>query len=303
MKPLLGTFFALLLTTTLVQAEPQYTVIMGQSCFLCHTNPTGRFMRSNYGSQFFTPQYLSATHVSDSTLKRYNPQITPFLSVGADLRTIWHTENSQFTNEHPGLSGKLSTNTGSMAQMEGFIYFNLQASEKISITGMQATDEAGGHFEIYGLANVLPLHGYAKAGQFQENFGWGFTDHTAFVRTGMFGGYDGTVMSLPHPMTYGTGGEIGIRPAMFDITGSFTNDASIIPWPRDMQKRWFARIQGQHDIDPLGLSVTAGASWFDAPHTDSSSLSFGGHRNSGWGGFGGIGWQGLKNVLCCKNGL
>jgi hypothetical protein len=122
----------------------------------------------------------------------------------------------------------------------------------------------------------------------------------------LFGGYDGTAAGIPHPVTYGTGAEIGFRPAFLEATASYTNDASIVPNPRDSQKRWFARIQAQRGLNSLGLQFTAGASWMLAPYKPvDPEYSFYSKldRSETWGGFGGIGWQGLSDVAGCTSGF
>ncbi len=58
MKRALLIVLLVLLAAIPALAGPQYSAMMGQSCFLCHVNPTGNGMRELYGSQFFAPTYL-----------------------------------------------------------------------------------------------------------------------------------------------------------------------------------------------------------------------------------------------------
>lgn len=258
MKHLVKAVMMTLLLAGAASAEPHYSVLFGQSCFLCHTNPTGRGMRSLYGSQFFSPTYLPIKPVAAELLERIKPQLSDAVTIGADLRTIWLSENTQSDSAAAGLSAPLSTNTGTIAQMQGNIYLALAPSDQFLIYYSQGIAQASGHFEAFGLANVLPLNGFVKAGQFQENFGWIFADHTSFVRTGMFMNYMGMSGDTPHPPEYGVGAEVGIRPKYVDLTASFTNAQTQIPMTRDTQKRWFARGQVQQGIQSWGLQVAAG---------------------------------------------
>jgi hypothetical protein len=191
-----------------------------------------------------------------------------------------------------------------MTQMEGYLYLALQPTEEVLLYYAQGISAS--RFEVYGQANVLPWHGFIKAGQFQENYGWAFADHTSFVRTGLFSDYDGTVTAVPDAPRYGVGGEMGFHPKFFDVTASFTNSSGAIPGARDTQKRWFARASAQHGIESLGLQFTIGGSWFLAPRKYADpeySFPREQQRYEGWGGFGGIGWQGLQDRFGCHGGF
>ncbi len=263
-------------------------------------------MRSLYGSQFFSPTYLPIKPVKAELLERIKPQLSDAVTIGADLRTIWASENTQSDTTAAGLSAPLSTNTGTIAQMQGTFYLSLQPADRFLLYYSQGIAQYSGRFEAYGLASVLPFSGFVKAGQFQENFGWVFADHTAYVRTGLFMNYMGMEGDQPRPPDYGVGAEIGVRPKYFDITASFTNAQTQIPFARDNQKRWFARAQVQQGIQDWGLQLAAGGSWFNAPakaHDPEYSFPFAANGYSGWGGFGGIGWDGLENYYKDRQGF
>jgi hypothetical protein len=305
---------AVTLLTGTALAEPQYSVLFGQSCFLCHTNATGRGMRSGYGSQFFGPQYLATFKVSDSLLAKVSPQLSKTVSVGADLRMDYQTENTQKKDAHNGLSAPFSSNTGDFAQMEGFLYINFQPIDKLGIYYTQSVTENTGRFEMYGMANILPFNGYVKGGLFQENYGWVLADHSAFVRTGLqpvgtfpTPNYDGSYAGMCNPPFYGAGFEVGFHPKGVDVSASYTNSEDICPMPRDNQHRWFARAQLQQGIGKLGLNFTGGFSWMLAPYknvdSEIPSLSPEQKRINAYGPFAGIGWNGLTNTMGCKDGF
>ncbi|HEY3296596.1 MAG TPA: hypothetical protein VGL38_14290 [bacterium] len=309
MRKLILIVVTALVLTSVASAEPYYSVLFGQSCFLCHQNPTGRGLRSTYGSQFFATRYLPKWVPADSVLAKVSPQVSSSVLVGLDFRQIWMAEDAPAAGQRAGFSEPFSSNTGSDNMMNATLYLAFQPTEKIALRYTQ--DIVGTYFgvhrfEAYGMAHLLPFHGYVKAGQFQENYGWGFADHTAFVRTGLWEGYNGVVSSgggtpvPPIPPRYGVGGEIGFSPSHINVTASYTEtaDPPLEPGPQDSQKRWTGRIMAQEGIQKLGLEFTGGVSGWYAP-------AFGGDstRQKWWGGFGGIGWQGLPDKFGCTRGF
>jgi len=256
-------------------------------------------MRSTYGSQYFTPRYLPKWVPNDSVMAKITPQLNPYILVGVDIRQIWMAEDAPNPHQRSGFSEPFSSNTGTDAMMNGDLYLAFEPTDKVALRYTQDLRDML-RWEAYGIAYFLPFHGYVKAGQFQENYGWAFSDHSAFVRSGLWGStYFGNPTDQPTPPYYGVGSEIGFSPNHLSISASFTDDANAsIPGPADMQKRWVGRIQGQEGIQKLGLEFTGGVNGWYAP-------SFGGDstRQKWWGGFGGIGWQGIANACGCNKGF
>lgn len=297
--------FALLAATSAF-AEPHFTVLFGQSCFLCHANPTGRAMRSLYGSQFFAPTYLPPKPVEFELLEKLKPQLSESVTIGADLRTIWVSQDIGADTAGQGAAGlenPMSTNRGTFAQMEGYLYFSLEPAENFMIMYSHGVADANGRFEAYGMARRLPLHGFIKAGQFQENYGFAFADHTAFVRTGLLQNWNGSYFASPTPPHYGVGAEAGISTHRIGITGSFTNAQTSIPIPFDVQKRWMLRGMVQRGINDWGLQGTLGGSYLHAPYKSVDNVRPASARYQAWGGFGGIGWQGLQGIFSSDSAL
>ncbi len=292
--------------TTTAFARPQYSAIFGQSCFLCHANPTGNGMRELYGSQFFGPQYLPVRPVNYETLNKIKPQLSESVTIGADLRTIWLATSTLNDTTEAGLSAPFSTNTGTTSQMEGNLYLQIRPTEQMMIYLSRGVADVSGRMEAYGLANLKGYKAWIKGGQFQENYGYRFADHTAFTRTGLWSGYDGGAFSSPTPPHYGVGIEAGTRIATFDISASYTSAQSNIPTDRDQQKRWMARAFGQRRV-PFAQKwvVSGGASWFHAPGKPADpETGFPGQANKtvAWGGFGGIAFEGIHNRMGSGNG-
>lgn len=314
-KPVL---FVLLLCAALVSttfARPQYSTLFGQSCFLCHASPTGNGMRELYGSQFFGPQYLPVKPISFATIEKIKPKLSESVTIGADLRTIWLATNvvqpdtlQDGTVYYPeaGLSDQFSTNTGTNAQMEGNLYIQFRPTEQFMLYLSRGVADASGRMEAYGMANLKGFKAWVKGGQFQENYGFRFADHTSYVRTGLLSGYDGGPISSPTPPGYGVGMEVGTRMLSFDLSGSFTSAQSNTPMDRDQQKRWIMRAYGQHRI-PFAQKwvVSAGGSWFHAPGKAADpEIGFPGEatRAVSWGGFGGIAFEGIHDKMGSGHG-
>lgn len=279
-------------------AEPQYSAIFGQGCHLCHVSNSGRTLRTLYGSQFFAPQYLPVKPLAFDKLEKIKPQISESVLIGCDLRTIFMTNND---SPEQGLVAPWNTNTGQISQMEGYLYLQFQPSDKFYAFMSRGVADGGGRNELYGTVQGLPLQSYIKVGQFQENFGWAFTDHTSYVRTGIWQAYTGEKRSTPLPPHYGVGTEIGLRPWWLDISASYTGGQSYYPTGLDSQKRWFARGQIQKGISKAKLQFIGGGSYMHAPEIKDLFNPQG--RMVAWGGFGSIGWQGLEEKLGCHGGF
>lgn len=298
LKSRLLVFLVLALISGSAQAEPHYTAIFGQGCHLCHVSTSGRSLRTLYGSQFFAPQFLPVKPLAFDKLEKIKPQISESVLIGCDLRTIFMTNNDM---PKQGIDAPWSTNTGDASQMEGFLYLQFQPSDNFYAYMSRGVADGGGRNEIYGVVQGLPLKSFVKTGQFQENFGWAFSDHTSFVRTGLWEGYTGGLAYPPTPPRYGVGAEIGLRPSIFEFSGSFTSGQSYYPDGLDNQKRWTARVQAQKGISKAHLQFTLGGSVMHAPeHADPFSPRT---KMRAWGGFGGIGWQGLEETMGCHGGF
>jgi hypothetical protein len=297
--------FICAISTQSAFSRPQYSALFGQSCFLCHVNPTGNGMRELYGSQFFGPQYLPVKPVSFELINKLKPQLSESVKIGADLRTIWLATNTQEdeTGRAPeeGTDGSFSTNTGNIAQMEGSMYLEIRPTEQMMIYLSRGVADASGRMEAYGMVNLKGFKAWCKGGQFQENYGYRFADHTSYVRTGLWSGYDGYAFSAPLPPHYGVGFEAGTRIATIDISTSYTAAQSNIPSDRDQQKRWFARAYGQRRL-PFAKKfvVNAGGSWYHSPgKAPDPELPFSlrQHKTVAWGGFGGIAFEGFPDRM------
>jgi hypothetical protein len=214
----------LFLSSGEAHAIPRYTPQYGQSCTLCHTNPTGGGLRTEYASQFLVPEEIAAQGWSESEV---SPLISPNILLGADLRTLVYQKEE---------------GTGSTLAMQGDIYLDLTLSPHYSATIEQTLDGAG---EVYGTIRGGPLDGYLKAGRRAPDFGWKFADHQMFNRRYLLepGGTNNPGALL------GSGLEVGISP------GKITLTAAALGRGQEHGEDYAARLLVQESLGPVNLGL------------------------------------------------
>ncbi|MGD9548835.1 MAG: hypothetical protein AB7V45_15005 [Candidatus Krumholzibacteriia bacterium] len=220
----------LLGTAHRAEALPRYTPRYGQSCILCHANPTGGGMRSLYASQYIVPEELAAGNSGPGEgLADFSPALSPNVTVGADVRSLVYQEEG---------------GEGAVLAMQGDLYLHLQTGRATSVYLEQGR---GGTGEAYGLVTDLPLDGYAKAGRFVPDFGWRFADHQMATRR-YLSGPDGSDSPALLPQS---GLEAGISP------GAVFASASILEGGEALGDSYAARIMVQRGLGPLNLGLGA----------------------------------------------
>jgi len=156
----------LLLLFDSLSALPRFAVRTGAKCQSCHVNPTGGGMRNFYGSTSYGREALPIKSWQEEfSLEEFTTQLNDFVSVGADFRTLYYTEQAN--------------NGQAFWQMQGDIYLRANVAKKIN---MYLDKGLYSGFEIFGIANILPAEGYIKVGRFWPAFGLRIDDHTIFVR-------------------------------------------------------------------------------------------------------------------------
>lgn len=146
-------------------ALPRYSARYGQSCALCHMNPTGAGMRTLYASQDIVPREFAWSRATAESLTGIDPRIGPNLTVGTDFREIYYSDLG-------------AGNPQGFFQMQGDLYLSFQLGHKtILYYDRSMTDTR----EAFGVHYLTPEF-YVKAGQFVPSEGWKFDDHTMFVR-------------------------------------------------------------------------------------------------------------------------
>lgn len=219
----------LLLTAQRVDALPRYTAQYGQSCVLCHANPTGGGMRSAYASQFIVPQELAASPGATADGQAFTPDIGDHITVGADLRTlVWQREGG----------------TGSVFSMQGDIYVEARPTDRVAAYIEQGQNGGG---EVFAHLRMLPGDGYVKAGRFHPDYGWRFADHQMFNRRFLM---NSTGADDPKVLL-GQGIEAGISPGPLAVT------ASVLDGKPELGENYAARAMLQQRLGPVNAGVGA----------------------------------------------
>jgi hypothetical protein len=206
---------------------PRFAARVEQKCNLCHISPNGGGMRNSFGSQFYAQTELAAHKVPLDKIGEFEPQVSKSISLGTDLRTVYHFDNNI----------KQST----FFQMEGNFYASAQLDERFSATLNKGLYSG---FEAYGLGYLFPLNGYFKVGKFQPPYGWYFDDHTMFVREKL----------LWPPNSYDTGIEVGIMPEHLSVSlGTFNGTPGILD--DDKRKAISGRFELREHVSFLGYGL------------------------------------------------
>ncbi len=218
------------------QALPKYAASYGQSCTLCHENPSGGGLRNLYATQYLIPEEIAArgwpTAEEAGFLAGQSPEISPNITVGVDLRTLSYQQEG---------------GTGSTFAMQGDVYLNLQLSGTASAYVEQGLSTSG---EIYGLLRDLPLDGHLKAGRFIPDYGWRFADHQMFNRRYLMdaGGSDNPAF------LYDSGFEIGGSPGPLEFS------ASVLSGPESHGDNYAGRVMLRQEVGALRLGA-GGSVW------------------------------------------
>jgi len=217
-------------------ALPRYAASYGQSCTLCHENPTGGGLRTLYATQYLIPEEIAArgwpTAEESDYLAGHSPEISPNITIGADLRTLSYQQDG---------------GVGSTFAMQGDLYVNLQLSATTSAYVEQGLSSSG---EIFGLLRGLPLDGYLKAGRFIPDYGWRFADHQMFNRRYLM---DSNGSDNP-AFLFDSGLEVGGSPGWIQYS------AAVLSGQESHGDNYAGRILLSHELGGLRLGV-GGSVW------------------------------------------
>jgi hypothetical protein len=232
----------LLFITAQSTALPRFASRMGLACSSCHVNPSGGGMRNTFGAASYGREDLPVPTWQDGyELDGFSTQLTPFVSIGADFRMLYF---SQQTGP--------STSRNSFFQMQSDLYLSLQLAKK---TYIYLNRGNAGRFEAFGLAGVLPANGYIKAGWFVPNFGLRSDDHNIFTREKTLFAFNGG---------QDAGIEAGIFPGIFAFTASVTNGATA-----DRDNNGFKALLGRGEVrtEFVGNKVRVGGTYYNNAHS------------------------------------
>jgi len=252
---LLGVALALFVVPLTSQAIPRYAARYDQNCSLCHDDPTGGGKRTTYAAQYLWPVEMVHFPPDSAGLERIAPQLGKSLSVGCDLRTIYHESTAD-----AGAHGFL--------QMEGNLYVYIDPDPRFALYLARGIS---GNYEVFGMARVLPAQGYLKIGRFVPPYGWRWADHTAFVRED-----EGFVP----PTHTDVGLEAGLFPGRLSVQVAVTNGARGSLQDSDSRLAASGVAQGRFHL--MGVACAAGGSFTLQPR---DAL---GARRTGGGVFGSL---------------
>ncbi len=184
------------------EREPYLAVRTGLKCSNCHVNRTGGGMRKDFGA-IFGGRDLPMT---SEGFRFQNRALNVWLMIGADFRL---TGTAVLSDATPQTA--LDVNRANL-------YFEARLIENKLAVYFDETVAPGGarSREFFALLDVLPLNGYAKAGQFFLPSGLRILDDEEFIR-------EQTGFTL---LTADQGVEVGIEPGPFSVVVALTNGNS-----------------------------------------------------------------------------
>ena len=196
-------------------ATPRYAAKYGQSCNLCHVNPTGGGMRTLYGAQFFSKMDMQWT--PEENFEDYNPRLNDNFQYGGDYRSIYWAERTKTNSTNNTLNSFLT--------MQADLYFAITPADNLLI---YLEKGIGSAFEAYVLIRGLSEYGVLKVGRFVPSYGWRFAEHKAYVRD--FLGYRSyTTREGVVQVSEDHGVEFGLYPMEWEISASITNGVAAGP--------------------------------------------------------------------------
>ncbi|MFA6440039.1 MAG: hypothetical protein WCX28_12070 [Bacteriovoracaceae bacterium] len=205
MKRLMLFLFLLIFSIANADALPKFGTRQGAKCQSCHINPTGKGMRSTFGSTYGREELTMAMYKEETDIEEYSPMLNDFFTIGMDYRTLFYYREQN--------------STSSFFQMQGDLYLDLRLNKKFRIYIDKGLYQG---FEAFGLAKVLPLEGYIKLGNFIPSYGLKMDDHNLLIRSGSFFPLNPAIATYPGGLGFGqgaedTGLEIGFSPSIFTV--------------------------------------------------------------------------------------
>lgn len=236
---------------------PKFASRTGAKCQSCHVNPTGKGMRSEFGSTYGRDDITMPTFKEQTDYDEFSTNLTSNISVGADVRTLF------FYNQREKGS--------SFFEMQGDVYFDLRLNKKLRVYLDKGLYSG---FELMAIAKVLPYEGYIKIGKFMPAYGTRIDDHNAFIRGGPFGGgpYAGLIPAgYPNGLRFGersedTGLELGFTPSFFSFQlGVFNGTPGAGLNGFTPAKRKAVALRGETSFRLREFNVSLGGSLYNYP--------------------------------------
>ena len=157
---------SILLWTT-VDAVPRYALKNGESCNLCHVNPSGSGLRTEYGNSLVSGEELPYYPEEVS----YTGMISEHLQLGGYVRL-------QRIVAQPDTTGIQTAGF----PMQADIYGAVKPTKKIDI--IWKIDLLNSYHRVWSQVRILPNGGMIRFGKTMPSYGLRLADHTAFIRGG-----------------------------------------------------------------------------------------------------------------------
>jgi hypothetical protein len=247
-------------------ALPRFASRTGAKCQSCHVNPTGKGMRSEFGSTFGRDEITLPTFKGLTDFDDFSNNLTPNLSIGADFRSLFYHTTSD--------------NANTFFQMQGDLYFDLKLNKKFLIYVDKGLYSG---FEVFGLAKVLPLEGYVKIGKFIPAYGTKVDDHNYFIRGGPYNPaqYGGMLpQGYPGGLRFGersedTGIELGFSPSIFTFNAGIFDGLPGTSLPTSGTKNKTFALRGDARFKVEGVNLNIGGSYYNSPSSTDRQTFYG----------------------------
>ena len=250
-------------------ATPRYAMRAGQNCLLCHQNPSGGGMRSEYACQSLVPERLAMRPAdgADAAAPGPSPRLGDNVVLGADMRAAYLDQ----TGRDEGNNFLL---------MQGSVYLSVELDPRVSLYVQEEFGQGAARaFELYGLGFLLPASGYVKVGRFVPAFGWKYDDHRAFTRR--------EFVFLPaFPPDSDTGVEVGFLPGSLSLQFAATNGEFASAREQNDEVAWTARGEFRRDL--AGGHAAFGGSYFQNRGTRGGASGSSGEDVYAGGPFAGV---------------
>jgi hypothetical protein len=217
---------------------PRFSARTGAKCQACHVNPSGGGMRQEFGARYGRETLPVPTWSSELGLDDFTTKLTEFVSIGADFRTLYFTQQRPDTGPPP----RSVTGSNAFWQMQGDIYMHFKLAKKVSIYLDKGLYSG---FEIFGLLNILPANGHIKIGKFTPNYGLKLDDHRAYVR--QYTGFSAEVDPSRASFVL-TGAEVGFSPGPLTVMGGVYNSVDGFGAGTGNNKAVLGRVEGMFTL-------------------------------------------------------
>ena len=234
-------------------ALPKFATRQGAKCQSCHINPSGKGMRSTFGSTYGREELPLATYKEATDLEDFTPSLNDFLTMGMDYRTLFYYLNQN--------------STSSFFQMQGDLYLDLRLNKKFRIYFDKGLYSG---FEVFGLAKVLPMDGYIKLGNFIPAYGLKMDDHTIMTRGGPSFPLNPSLSTYPSGLGFGhgsedTGLEFGFNPSIFTVNIGLFNGRFGGPLGTNGTKNKAVVVRADANIQTDVVNFNIGGSVYNLP--------------------------------------